>query len=235
MASKTKTTERFTLKNVRLAFPQLWVPKVFAEEGNPRFEATFLLDPTKAEHAEYIKQMKAAIKALAIAEYGEDLPADIRSGEKIALKNNAVIDPDTGARTQRKKYNGYADMYFVSTASPAEVVDKKAAVKVAKVVYVPNTHEIDHYVGQPPVVGRQKQPVREGQPEAPYAGCRVNAIVSFWAQPKGGRWGPRINANLVATQFAGDDTPFTRGGIDVDEAFDAIEDNSPAKDDDIAF
>jgi hypothetical protein len=40
---------------------------------------------------------------------------------------------------------------------------------------------------------------------------------------------------LVAVQFAGDDTPFTRGGIDVDDAFDAIEDSSPAKDDDIAF
>jgi hypothetical protein len=115
------------------------------------------------------------------------------------------------------------------------VVDKKAPIRVAKVVYVPNTKEIDYYLGQPPVIGRQKQSVREGQPEAPYAGCRVNAIVSFWAQPAGGKWGPRINANLVATQFAGDDQPFTRGGIDVDDAFEALEDSAGAKLDDIAF
>jgi hypothetical protein len=224
MASKTKTTERFKLQNVRLAFPNLLVPKVFAEGGNPRFEATFLLDPTVPAHAESIKQMRSAIKALAIAEYGEDIPAEIRSGQNIALKYNAIIDPETKQRTQLKKYNGYADMYFLSTASPAEVVDKKAAIKVAKAIYVPGTTVVDRYLGQPPVIGRQKQPVREGDTEFPYPGCRVNAIVSFWAQPKGGRWGPRINANLVATQFAGDDAPFTRGGIDTDEAFEALED-----------
>lgn len=220
MAKKSKTSERILLKNVRLAFPNLWVPKEFSEGQIPRFEATFLLDPTNAEHGEQIRQMKTMIKELAVEAYGADIPDDVKSGEKIALKNNS--NPDG---SQKKKYAGYGGMYFVATASPAEVVDPKAAgKKIPKVVYVPNTREIDYYVGQPPVVDRMKRPVKEGQPGAPYAGCRVNALISFWAQPAGGKWGARINANLHAVQFVADDEPFKRGGVDVDEAFEALED-----------
>lgn len=223
MAQKTKTSPQIKLLDVRLSFPQLWVPKLFSEDSSPRFEATFLLDPSREDHAAKIKELKTAIKTLALEAYGDDIPADILSGEKVALKNNAFKGED-GSIQQRKKYDGYAGMYVLSTSSPAEVLDKTAKPKKAKAVYVPGTTNVDYYVGQPPVINRQKQPVREGQPEAPYGGCRVNAIVSFWAQPKGGRWGARINANLVATQFFADDQPFGRGSIDTDTAFEAIGD-----------
>lgn len=223
MVEKTKTSPQIKLVDVRLAFPALWVPKLFSEDGSPRFEATFLLDPTNPVHAASIKEMKAAIKKLALEAYGDDIPADILSGEKVALKNNVITSED-GTVSQRKKYNGFANMYYLPASSPAEVVDKNAKPKKAVAIYVPGTTNIDYYKNQPPVVNRLKQPVRDGQPEAPYAGCYVNALVSFWAQPKGGRWGARINANLLATQFSKDGDTFTRGGVDVDDAFEAIGD-----------
>lgn len=219
MTEKSKTSETILLKDVRLSFPNLTVPKAFAEGGKPRFEAILLLDPSREDHKALIQKMKGVIKKLAVDTYGDSIPADILSGEKVALKNNAITDPDTGVVSQRKSYNGFKDMYALSVSAPAKLDENGKA----KAVYAAGG-VVDYYLGQPPVVNRQKQPVRDGQPEFPYAGCYVNASISFWAQPKGGKWGPRINANLLATQFNRDGEPLTRGGVDVDETFEAIGD-----------
>lgn len=216
MADKSKTSEEIVLHDVRLSFPNLWVPKPFEAGAKPRFEATFLLDPSRVDHALLIKTMKALIKKLAIDAYGEDIPSDILSGEKVCLKNNAITDTD-GKVVQRKKYNGYENMYSVAAASPAKIKPgTEGKGNEAQVVYVPGTTTIDSYVGQPPVVGLGKQAVRDGQTGAPYAGSRVNAIISFWAPPRTMKGGARINANLKATQFFKDDEPLTRGGINIE-------------------
>lgn len=55
-----------------------------------------------------------------------------------------------------------------------------------------------------------------------YAGCRVNAKVSFWVQDN--NFGKRVNGNLVAIQFAGDDEALDASYVPVDtavEGFDA--------------
>jgi hypothetical protein len=49
--AKAPTSDIIKLKNVRLSFARLWKPKAFQEGQDPRFEATFLLDPSNAEHA----------------------------------------------------------------------------------------------------------------------------------------------------------------------------------------
>lgn len=229
--TKTKTSAEFTIVDGRLSFPVLETPKAFREGLTPRFEATFLLDPTTAAHAALIKEMKAAIGKLALDVYGE-IPREIASGETVALHNNVVTtrDPDTGAVisvTQAKKYSGYKDMYYLVTSTPAEVVDKKAKPQVPVIVYMPDGRTIDYYKGRPPIINRAKRPVREGQPEFPYGGCYVNAIVSFWAQDLALGFGPRINANLLAIQFSKDGESFGRGQIDVNERFTALEDATP--------
>ena len=45
-----------------------------------------------------------------------------------------------------------------------------------------------------------------------YSGCRVNAKVRLWWQNN--KWGKRVNANLVAIQFAGHDEPFSANHVD---------------------
>jgi hypothetical protein len=214
---KTKTSEQIRLDKVRLSFPVLWVPKPFREGLRPRFEATFLLDPTNAAHAASLKILKGVIKQLTLDAYGE-IPEGIASGADVALHNNSRADG-----SQIKKYAGYAGMYYLVTATPAEVLDPKAKPMVPKVTRLPNG-DIDYYNGQPPVLNGLKRPVREGQPQYPYGGCYVNALVSFWAQPLALGYGPRINANLLAVQFAGDGESFGRGQVDTDAAFEAVED-----------
>jgi hypothetical protein len=115
-------------------------------------------------------------------------------------------------------------MYYLVTAQPADVVDRKAKPQVPIIIRLPDGG-IDYYKGQPPVVDRNKRAVREGQREYPYGGCYVNALVSFWAQRLSAGYGPRINCNLLAVQFSRDGETFSgRAEIDTDDAFEAIGD-----------
>lgn len=54
-----------------------------------------------------------------------------------------------------------------------------------------------------------------------YAGCRVNAKVTLWAQNN--QYGKRVNAELVAIQFAGDDEAFDGSYVSEDEAADGFQ------------
>lgn len=78
---------------------------------------------------------------------------------------------------------------------------------------------------RPVIVGRKRQPVAEGDVDAPYAGCQVNAVVDVW--PLNSRGVKRIVASLEAVQFAADGEPFTANSVDVSKDFDDIgEDDS---------
>jgi Protein of unknown function (DUF2815) len=53
-----------------------------------------------------------------------------------------------------------------------------------------------------------------------YGGCRVNAAIKPWAQQN--KHGNGIRCDLVAVQFAGDDTPFGEGASDASNLFGAV-------------
>ena len=53
-----------------------------------------------------------------------------------------------------------------------------------------------------------------------YGGCRVNAAVKPW--PQDNKHGRAIRCDLVAVQFAGDDTPFGEGAVDASNLFGAV-------------
>ena len=96
---------------VRLSFARLFTPKPFAPGQTPRFEASFLLDPTNKEHAATIAQIKDEAKKLIL---GAGLnPKDFKlcfgEGDK-----------------QDKVYDGYAGMYVVRSANTTRptVVDR---------------------------------------------------------------------------------------------------------------
>lgn len=57
----------------------------------------------------------------------------------------------------------------------------------------------------------------EGAPGAPYAGCRVNALVRIWAQDN--EYGKRLNASLEVVQFLADGTPFGAAPVDPNDRF----------------
>lgn len=177
--AKSQTSQPIRLENVRLSFPVLFTPKPFSAGATPQFSAAFLFDPSKADHATALTQIKTEIKKLATAAYGTPLPKDL----KFCLKNG-----------NDKSYDGYAGMMVLAAANKI----------------------------RPTVVNRRKELVAEGEAEAPYAGCYVNATVSLWSQNN--QYGKRINANLRAVQFVKDGEAFGRGPVDADEEFEALED-----------
>tara|TARA_R100001244_G_scaffold105389_1_gene78162 strand:+ start:1195 stop:1728 length:534 start_codon:yes stop_codon:yes gene_type:complete len=72
---------------------------------------------------------------------------------------------------------------------------------------------------RPMVLGADKAPLTEDDGK-PYAGCYVNAIVELWGQKN--QFGERVNANLLAVQFAKDGEPFGDGVTASVDDFDEI-------------
>lgn len=66
-----------------------------------------------------------------------------------------------------------------------------------------------------------------------YGGCYVNVLIKPWFQAN--KYGKRANASLLAVQFLRDGEPFGEGRIreeDIDDSFDADEDDTGGFDDD---
>lgn len=103
--AKSKTSDILYLKDVRLSFAQLDKPKAFKPGQDARYEATFLLDPTNAEHAKQIAIIKAEAKKLVLAEWGEK-----PSGLELCF---GMADE----HPKKSKYDGYKGMFFIVTAN----------------------------------------------------------------------------------------------------------------------
>lgn len=80
---------------------------------------------------------------------------------------------------------------------------------------------------RPQVVDRNKSPLT-AEDGKPYAGCYVNAVITLWAQNN--NFGKRVNANLLAVQFAKDGEPFGDSKVNVDEVFDDLAEDDPSGD-----
>ena len=73
---------------------------------------------------------------------------------------------------------------------------------------------------RPTIMDRDKSPLlpEDGRP---YGGCYVNAMIDLWSQNNS--YGKRINAGLLAVQFAGDGEAFGTGPVDVTDEFDVLD------------
>lgn len=85
---------------------------------------------------------------------------------------------------------------------------------------------------KPIVIGADGSSVIASEADsAIYPGCRVNAKVRLWPQNNG--YGKRVNAELIAIQFAGDDEPLTDSYVSVEDAMSGF--GGASQDDEIAF
>ena len=91
---------KIKLVNVRLSFPQIWNAVKFNETAEPKFEATYLLDPTNPAHAASLNEIRAKALALANQEWPNGLPP----GLGICIKDGNM-----------KAYDGYPGIMFVPT------------------------------------------------------------------------------------------------------------------------
>lgn len=73
---------------------------------------------------------------------------------------------------------------------------------------------------RPTVMDRDKSPLL-AEDGKPYGGCFVNAMIDLW--PQNNSFGKRINAGLLAVQFAKDGEAFGTGPVDVSDEFDVLD------------
>jgi hypothetical protein len=108
------TSEKIKLVKVRLSFPVLYTPKSFAPGQDPKYQATFLLDPSDAEHAKAIKEIKKQAKKIAMEAFGE-VPKGLKKCFGLAKDHD-----------KKSEYDGYQGMFYISTAntSPPVLADQ---------------------------------------------------------------------------------------------------------------
>jgi co-chaperonin GroES (HSP10) len=145
-------------------------------------------------------------------------------GEETKFEGTFLIDKDEQADTIAE----------INTAIAAMLKEKKAKLSPDRIC-LKDGDEIDYdgYAGhmsikasnakRPIVIDRDKSPLVEDDGK-PYSGCYVNAVLELWFQDN--TWGKRVNANLLAVQFAKDGEPFGEGGASVSiDDFDVIDED----------
>lgn len=110
------------LKNVRLAFPELFEPKSVNSEGAPAFSATLLIDPKNPQ----IKDIKAAIEAVAKDKWGAKAGATL----KTLQANNKLALHDGNLKTE---YAGFEGNFYISARSKTRplVIDQDKSALTA--------------------------------------------------------------------------------------------------------
>ena len=97
------------LRNVRIAFPDLWTAVQYEGKGPFSYRATFLIDPKSAEHS----LVQETIQKVAIAGWGVKAKEVLLTIEGQSQKF-CYIDGNT------KGYDGYENMWALSTSRPQE-------------------------------------------------------------------------------------------------------------------
>lgn len=212
-ASKQETpTSEVVQFKARLRWLRLETPKPFEDGAKPRWEATFIIDPTDKLGLEGITRILTVAGNLAKAEYGVT-PLAIK---KLAGK-------------------------FIPGAQKPDLNDPKNAEDGIKVPFFDgDTKEQDSYKGmfilpahnsklKPRVVNPNAVTVQPGDPGYPYDGCYGKGSVTFWIQVglTQQKYGKRVGVNLRGVQFIADGEPFSSDAVSEDE-FQALEDAAPA-------
>lgn len=105
--SKTNTPiGRILLKDVRLAFPNLFEPTTVAGEGKPRYSAMLIIP---ADHPQ-LEEIRAVQVAVAQAKWSAKAPAILKGLDK--QDKLALHDGDT-----KSKYDGLPGNWFISAAA----------------------------------------------------------------------------------------------------------------------
>lgn len=100
------TSDVIKLKNVRLSFPRLFKPRAFRKEQEPRYEATFLLDPSDAAHAEIIEAIEFTADEIGLEMWPKGIPKATVLCYGLAADEKPPLE-----------YDGYDGMFFLRTAA----------------------------------------------------------------------------------------------------------------------
>lgn len=190
------------LKNVRLAFSDLFKPTAFEDGQELKYGATFLIgkkDPQISKEVllgdgEVLKGgIEQAILEVAKAQWkdkGAAVIASIRDNPNKFCFQDGDLKP----------YDGFQNCMALTSKN------KK----------------------RPRVVDADRTPLTQ-EDGKPYPGCYVMGSVEIWAQDN--KWGKAIRASLRGVQFYKDGDAFTAGSVASEDEFDDLGDGADFEDD----
>ena len=187
------------LSNVRLSFPHLAEPQRNVNEvtGKERisYNCEFIMPQDHAGFQQFM-QRYGAMALEKWKEHAQTVMGMIQNDRKTRCfgKGEEKINKKTFA-----PYDGYAGNVFITAGR-----DSQPQMIQADGTPVPTSNTMAY-----------QQLAR-----AMYGGCRVNAAVKPWLQDN--KHGRGIRCDLIAVQFAGDDTPFGEGAVDASNLFGAV-------------
>ena len=193
------------ISGARLSFPHLAEPqqKVSETDGKTRisYNCELILPKESPGMAAFIKQY-VALATAKWAEHANQVMQMIQTDRKTRCFG-------AGDEKVNKKtfipYDGYAGQAFITCGkdTPPQVIQADGSP-----VDLNNTMAYQQLTRKM------------------YGGCRVNAAIKPWLQEN--KFGRGIRCDLVAIQFAGDDTPFGEGPVDTTGMFGAVQTAAPA-------
>lgn len=187
------------LSNVRLSFPHLTEPQKTVNEvtGSTRisFNAEFIMPEAHPSFAQFL----ALYQRLMSESFAENAPVVMN----MIAADRKLRCYGRGEEKVNKKtftpYDGYAGNVYLTAGSERQ----------------PQVIQAD---GSP--VDPTNSMAYQALTRAMYGGCKVNAAIKPWVQKN--KHGNGVRCDLVAVQFAGDDTPFGEGTPDVKGLFGAV-------------
>ena len=198
-------SEIIYLSNVRLSFPHLAEPQRQVNEATGKerisYNCEFIMPQDHAGFTQFIQRYGSMVLEK-WKEHAQTVMAMIQQDRKLRCFGR-------GEEKVNKKtfqpYDGYAGHVFITSGrdSPPQMIQA-------------NAQPVD-----PSNTMAYQQLARKM-----YGGCRVNAAIKPWLQEN--RHGRGIRCDLVAIQFAGDDTPFGEGAVDASNLFGAVAGAAPA-------
>ena len=187
------------LSNVRLSFPHLAEPQkqINEQTGKERisYNCEFIMPQ---DHAGF-QQFMARYGALALEkwkEHAQTVIGMIQNDRKTRCfgRGEEKINKKTF-----QPYDGYAGHVFITAGRDT----------------APQMIQADGQPIDPSNTMAYQQLARKM-----YGGCRVNAAIKPW--PQDNKHGRGIRCDLIAVQFAGDDTAFGEGAVDASNLFGAV-------------
>jgi hypothetical protein len=188
------------LSNVRLSFPHLAEPQKQVNETSGQTRISYNCEFIMPQDHPGFQQFMARYGALALdkwKEHAQPVMAMILADRKTRCFGRGEEKVN---RKTFQTYDGYAGNMFITAGRDS----------------APQMIQLDGTAIDPSNSMAYQTLARKM-----YGGCRVNAAVKPW--PQDNKHGRGIRCDLIAVQFAADDTPFGEGADDASNLFGAVQ------------
>jgi hypothetical protein len=192
-------SEIIFLSNVRLSFPHLAEPQRQINEQTGKERISYNCEFIMPESHPGFAQFMARYGAFALDMWKEHAQAVMGMIQQDRKTRCFGRGEEKVNKKTFQPYDGYAGHVFITAGRDT----------------APQMIQADGQPIDPTNTMAYQQLARKM-----YGGCRVNAAIKPW--PQDNKHGRGIRCDLIAVQFAADDTPFGEGAVDASGMFGAV-------------